>query len=159
MKEMKINMRIILITLIVILFETNIYPQDKPSLCFTFDDGNPKSILDYEYQEWNQMILDTLKNNNLQAILYVCGKKLDNLEGNEIIKLWDDAEHLIANHTYNHLNYNNVNVSFKDYKEDILKCDSLINGYKHYSKLFRAPYLKNGDTKGKRDSLIAYQNK
>ena len=69
------------ILLLFLILTIQIFPQEKSSVCFTFDDGNPKDILDYNYLKWNQMILDTLKANNLQAVLYVCGKRLDNLKG------------------------------------------------------------------------------
>ena len=141
--------------LLLVVALTNIFPQDKSSLCFTFDDGNPNDILGYHYFEWNKMILDHLEENNLQAILYVCGKQLDNPKGKEILESWDKSNHLIANHTYNHWNYNSENISCKNYTTDILKCDSLINGYNNYTKLFRTPFLKNGNTIVKRDSLIS----
>ena len=153
---MKISKYFILKALIVLLWQVNIYSQEKSSLCFTFDDGTAKNILDYDYLAWNQMILDNLKNNNLQAILFLCGSRLNNSEGKQIIDSWDKSGHLIANHTYNHLNYNNPEVSYEIYRTDIIKCDSLINGYENYTKLFRAPFLKNGKTVEKRDSLISF---
>ncbi|MFH0735637.1 MAG: polysaccharide deacetylase family protein [bacterium] len=145
-----------LLAVILIILNSNLYSQQKSSLCFTFDDGSSKDVAGYDYLEWNKMILDNLSNNNLQAILYVCGNGLDNIKGKKILNNWDNAGHLIANHTYSHLNYNNHAVNYKLYKADILKCDSLIKNYKNYSKLFRAPFLKNGNTIEKRDSLISY---
>ena len=127
--------------------------QEKSSLCFTFDDGNPNDILDYKAEQWNQMILDQLKEHNLQAVLYVKGGNLDSPEGKKVLESWNNAGHIIANHTYSHLNYNNPKNSFEKYKNDFLHCDSLINGYTNFRKYFRAPYLKYGDTKAKRDSL------
>lgn len=127
--------------------------QEKSSLCFTFDDGNPNDILDYKAEQWNQMILDQLKEHNLQAVIYANGGSLDNPGGKKVLESWNNAGHIIANHTYSHLNYNNPENSFEKYKQDIIRCDSLINGYTGFRKYFRAPYLKYGDTKAKRDSL------
>ena len=149
-------LKLLLFAAILLIFITPSFPQVKSSVCFTFDDGNPNDILDYNYLQWNQMILDTLKANNLQAVFYVCGKNLDNREGKNILKSWDNAGHIIANHTYTHLNYNNTKNSFEKYKFDILRCDSIICGYKNYQKYFRAPFLKYGDTKEKRDSLNVF---
>lgn len=149
------NKFLINIFFLLIISQLNIFPQDKSSLCFTFDDGNPNDILDYNYLEWNQMILDQLEVLDLQAILYVCGKKLNNPKGKEVLESWDKSNHLIANHTYNHRNFNNVNISAKNYGIDLLKCDSLISVYKNYTKYFRTAYLKNGNTIEKRDSLIS----
>ncbi len=64
------------------------------------------------------MILNTLKTNNLQAVLYVCGERLDNPEGKKILESWDKAGHIIANHTYPHLNYNNKKIYFKYIKQN-----------------------------------------
>lgn len=151
------NLKTFLILPLLLFSISNIvFSQEKSSICFTFDDGNSKDILDYNYKQWNQMILDHLKENKLQAILYVCGKNLNNPEGKNIIESWDKAGHLIANHTYNHLNYNSEKNNYDKYKNDILRCDSLINGYRNYKKYFRAPFLKYGETKAKRDSLIAF---
>ncbi len=146
----------LVLLILYFIITVQIIPQGKSSVCFTFDDGNPKDILNYNYLQWNQMILDTLKANNLQAVLYVCGERLDNPQGKKILESWDKAGHIIANHTFTHLNYNSKKNTFEIYKADFLKCDSLINGYKNFRKYFRAPYLKYGDTKEKRDTLNAF---
>ena len=148
-----------IISLLITVLALNnyiLFAQEKPSVCFTFDDGNPKDILDYKYFEWNGLILNQLEDFNLQTILYVCGRNLDNEEGKKVIESWDNAGHIIANHTYSHLNYNNPKNGFDTYKDDILRCDSLISNYKNYQKYFRAQYLKSGDTREKRDSLNVF---
>lgn len=144
------------IYLLLFLFCGVLLSQEKSSLCFTFDDGNSKSILEYNNQKWNQMILDHLSEKHLQAVLYVCGKNLDNPEGKKVLESWNNAGHIIANHTFNHLNYNDTSISFNKYRNDILICDLLINKYKNFRKYFRAPFLKYGQTAGKRDSLNAF---
>ena len=133
-----------------------LYAQEKSSVCFTFDDGSPKNILDYSYIKWNQMILDHLKDSDLKAIFFVGGKNMDNPKGKIILNSWDSLGHIIANHTYNHLNYNSEEVSFGKYKDDILLCDSFISSYKNYQRYFRAPFLKYGESKEERDSLNAF---
>jgi peptidoglycan/xylan/chitin deacetylase (PgdA/CDA1 family) len=143
-------------SLLLLSINCLLFPQEKPSVCFTFDDGNPNNILNYNYNQWNQMILKHLEKHNLQAILYVCGKNLNTAEGKKVIESWDKSGHLITNHTYNHLNYNSEENTFDKLKDDILRCDSLISGYKNYLKYFRAPFLKYGDTIAKRDSLITF---
>jgi len=149
-KTIRILFALLLISNIALL------SQDKSSVCFTFDDGNPKNILDYKYEQWNQMILNCLKEYKLQAIFYVCGKNVNNAEGRNILESWDKAGHIIANHTYSHLNYNNEENTYDKYINDILLCDSLISYYKNYHRYFRAPFLKYGETKEKRDSLNEY---
>ena len=144
------------IILLSFLFAFNLFPQDKSSVCFTFDDGNLKDILQYDNEVWNKMILDQLTERELQAVLFVCGRNLDNEQGEKIMQSWSNAGHIIANHTYSHLNYNNPNNGFEKYRDDILRCDSLISGYKNFQKYFRFPMLKAGETREKRDSINAF---
>jgi len=147
-------LRILLIHFL--FFILHIFAQQKPSVCFTFDDGNPKDILNYDNEVWNKMILDQLTERELQAVLFVCGRNLDNEQGEKIMQSWSNAGHIIANHTYSHLNYNNPNNGFEKYRDDILRCDSLISGYKNFQKYFRFPMLKAGETREKRDSINAF---
>ena len=144
------------IILLSCLFAINLFPQEKSSVCFTFDDGNPKDILQYDNEVWNKMILDQLTERDLQAVLFVCGRNLDNEDGKKILERWDKAGHIIANHTYSHFNYNNPKNDFEKYRDDILRCDSLISGYKNFQKYFRFPMLKAGETREKRDSISAF---
>ena len=47
-------------------------------------------------------------------------------------------------------------VSASWFMNDIMKCDSLINQFKNYTRLLRFPFLKEGNTLGKRDSLRGF---
>jgi peptidoglycan-N-acetylglucosamine deacetylase len=127
-----------------------------PKICFTFDDGNTNDILTYKQENWNALILKQLEAENIQAVLFACGKGLNDTKGRDLLSSWDKAGHLIANHTFSHKNYNSANTSFLFFKTDFLRNDSLINAYKHYSKLFRFPFLKEGNTIEKRDSMRAF---
>jgi peptidoglycan-N-acetylglucosamine deacetylase len=138
---------------IFLVFCCNAFSQEQSSLCFTFDDGNPFGILRYRPEQWNRMILNCLEEHHVHAVLYVCGGKMDSPAGREILETWDRAGNLIANHTYSHPNYNDESLTALSYENDILRCDSLIRNYKNFAKYFRAPYLKYGNTKAKRDSL------
>jgi peptidoglycan/xylan/chitin deacetylase (PgdA/CDA1 family) len=61
--------------------------------------------------------------------------------------------HLICNHSYSHNYFHSQKISLENFEADFLKCDSLINTYQNYSKLFRYPYLKEGNTLEKRDGF------
>ena len=140
----------ILISLCVII------AQEKPQLALTFDDGNSKNRLSYDYNKINNMILDHLGKHKVKALLYVCGRNMDNKNGDEVLTSWNNAEHILANHTYSHWHYHNEKVSVSDFTNDISKCDSLLKKYPNYIKYFRAPYLKRGNTVEKRDGLTEY---
>jgi len=127
--------------------------SDKPKVCFTFDDGNTNDIADYKQKDWNVLILKQLKAENIQAIFFACGQGLNNAKGDSLLTTWNNSGHLIGNHTFWHKNYNNPDITFEYLKKDFLKNDSLINKYNYYTKLFRFPYLKEGNTVEKRDSF------
>lgn len=126
----------------------------QPKICLTFDDGKTTDIGKYKSEVWNKMLLDTLDKYNVQAALFVKAKGLDDDKGRTVLKQWDDAGHIIANHTYSHKNYNST--TFEFYRDDFLRCDSFINGYKNFTKLFRFPYLKEGKTREKIDQFRAF---
>lgn len=125
----------------------------KPKLAITMDDPNTNETPLYNWKDRNHMILDALKKHNLQAALFVCGMRIDSPEGRELLKAWDDAGHLICNHSYSHLYFHSKRISLEQYENDFIRCDSIISGYKNYTKLFRYPFLKEGDTKEKRDGF------
>ena len=156
---MKIHILSLIILLMFISICSESYAQNRPTLCLTFDDGNPNDILNYKAEVWNQMILDQLKYYDLQAAFYVRGSGMDNEKGHEILKLWNNAGHILANHTYNHRNFNDRNISAEEYLLDIQKNDSLLSRYPGYFRIFRAPFLKYGETRDKRDSLNSYLKK
>jgi len=133
--------------------ESDCIDKTRPRVCFTFDDPNSYRTPSLDWRERNRRILEALKKNDLQAALFVCGKRVDNGPGRIILERWDRSGHLICNHTYSHINYNSPKVVFEDFRKDFLRCDALIGEYAHYKRLFRFPYLKEGDTVTKRDAF------
>ncbi len=136
---------------ILLSFKPLVKTKVKPRLCLTYDDGKINDMPGYTGPEWNAKLLANLSKNKVQAILFAKGSGLDNPNGKKVLESWSNAEHYICNHTYSHNSYNKS--TFEDYKADFLKNDSLIRGYKNYVKMFRFPYLKEGDTKEKRDNF------
>ena len=132
---------------------------EQPHISFSFDDGSTNDISTYDNKDWNSMIRKQLRDNQVQAIWFVAGKAVDNDKGKHLLQRWNDDGHLIGNHTFNHLNYNDSLMTCKSYFENIQKCDSLIRGYKNYRKIFRCPYLNAGVNISKRDSLIDFLQK
>jgi hypothetical protein len=92
----------------------------------------------------------------VKAALFVCGKRVDSEPGLALIDTWDTRGHIIANHSYSHLYYHSDSISVHDFSADMMRCDSLLHDYENYTKLFRFPYLKEGDTVEKRDAMRAF---
>jgi peptidoglycan/xylan/chitin deacetylase (PgdA/CDA1 family) len=86
----------------------------------------------------------------------VQGSGLNNDKGKYVLNSWNNANHQIGNHTYSHPYFNAENYSLKQFENELLKNDSLINSYSNYAKLFRFPYLKEGNTVEKRDGFRTF---
>jgi peptidoglycan/xylan/chitin deacetylase (PgdA/CDA1 family) len=121
----------------------------RPKISFTFDDGQVNDMAGYKLEKWNQLLLDNLKKHNLKAILFSAGANKTTNKGQYVLTSWNNAGHLLANHTISHANYNSKNTSLADFKDELDKNDEIIKQYTNYYPYFRFPYLKEGDTKEK----------
>lgn len=153
-------MRRIIISSICILFSIILSAQNPEletnqvrKIAFTFDDGDTSSYKGFPFEEWNNSILSTLDKYQLKAILFAHGKNKLNDKGRFILQSWNDRGHLIGNHSFAHKNYSHSKATFQWFKDDFLKNDSIIRSYSNYVKLYRFPYLKQGETKEKVDSV------
>jgi len=126
-----------------------------PGLAITMDDPKPDDMAGISGSEINRRILDALHGANLKAALFCAGMRIDNAAGPALIAAWDAAGHVICNHTYSHRSYNSEKATYDSFAADFLKNEPLIRGYKHFTKLFRYPFLKEGDTAEKRDLFRA----
>ena len=132
------------------------FPRDStsaPSVSFTFDDPKVSDQPLLSQFEIADRILTALKKAEIRAALFVCGKRVDSETGRALIKKWDEAAHMIGNHTYSHLNYNLDSTPFEVFSSDVVKAEPLINQCRNYARFLRFPYLKEGDTTDKRDRI------
>ncbi len=120
--------------------------NDRPKISFTFDDGNTADMPGYAFRDWNAILLQHLEKEGVNAIFFVTGRNKTDEKGQFLLSSWNDAGHAIANHTFSHPNYNSDKISFEDFREEFLKTDTIIRQYSNYVKLFRFPYLKEGNT-------------
>lgn len=127
----------------------------KPRVCLSFDDGSIDDMPGYPQAEWNQRLLNSLKQAGKQAIFFVAGKRVDNPVGRQTLQAWDQAGHLLANHTYSHSFYHSDAVSYEQFAADFSRNHSMLRGYAHFVPMFRFPYLKEGNTVAKRDRFRA----
>jgi len=127
----------------------------KPTVSFTFDDGVTKNIAGYEFEDWNNMILSSLRKEGLTSVFFVTGSNKSDKKGKYLLESWSKEGHLIANHTFTHPNYNSEKLSVSDFEEQLLKTDEVISDYDSYVRLFRFPYLKEGNTDEK---ILGFRN-
>ena len=126
--------------------------DESTKIAITMDDVNWKAIPDAHRERANDSILSALRDcGDLKAVLFVCGANVDNDAGRRILQSWNEAGHMLANHTYSHRLYSST--SFEDFSADVLRCEQLIGGYSQFHKFLRFPALKEGDTAEKRDRM------
>jgi peptidoglycan-N-acetylglucosamine deacetylase len=98
-----------------------------------------------------------LKDRKVQAILFANGVNGgDTPEGLAILQAWGEAGHLLANHSYSHWDLNKDEVTLEAYEADVLKGETLIRNLPGFTRLYRYPFLRAGNTAAKRDGFYAF---
>ena len=123
----------------------------QKQISITVDDPTTIETPKMSFYERNDAMLKILDKHNIKAALFVCGMRVDDADGKNMISKWDSKNHLICNHSYSHHYYNSKTSAV--FIADFKKGDSTIKNYNNYTKLFRFPYLKEGNTASKRDSM------
>ena len=103
----------------------------------TFDDGPDQYTSD---------ILDILKKNNVKAMFFLIGSKIENQS--PLIKRMVDEGHVIGNHSYHHSNLFPT-LSVKKMTDEVRKTNELIQGIQGNSEYFRPPFGVCNPTVGK----------
>jgi peptidoglycan-N-acetylglucosamine deacetylase len=125
----------------------------QKQIAITIDDPNTNKTPVLNWQERNDAILKTLDKHKIKVALFVCGMRVNDTNGVFLLNTWDAKEHLICNHSYSHLYYNSDLNTSRIFIADFKKGDSVIRNYKNYTRLFRFPFLKEGNTAAKRDLM------
>lgn len=142
--------------MLILLISLSSVSQSKIS--FTFDDGSLSNKANYTFDQWNDMLLNKLKDAHVEAMFFIKGKGKTGDKGKQLLNSWNDNGHKIANHTFTHPNFNRETTTITDFKNELLENDKVINSYSNYSKFFRYPYLKEGNTKEKVNAFREFLN-
>ena len=131
------------------------FPDKSPEMAITIDDFNLFRASQTVAEERNRALLNALRaHSNLKAAAFVAGRNIDSEIGKSIVREWGTAGHLIANHTYSHWEYSSR--EFDEYARDVLRCETLIKDVPGFTKLFRFPLLKEGNTLERRDKMRGF---
>lgn len=126
-----------------------------PKIAVTIDDFNFFGATPAVAEKRNRALLGALsEHSGLKAAAFIAGRNVDNEVGKRLVGDWGRAGHLVANHTYSHQNYNGS--GFEEYAKDILRVETLIKDLPRFTKRFRFPMLKEGDTAARRDNMRAF---
>ena len=123
-------------------------------VAITMDNPNTDTKPLFSAQERDERILATLKKHHIKAALFVQGSQVDSAEGAALLNRWNEAGHLLGNHTYSHQSL--ADVTEADDEQDTLHNEKLLSPYSQFKKIFRFPFLKEGDTAEKRDAFRAF---
>ena len=127
----------------------------QPQVAITIDDFNLYDTSTLSAAARNRSILDALRHHSdLKAALFVTGKYVDGKANAQALRLWNEAGHMIGNHTYSHWYYSDAD--FQKYTHDILRAERLLRGLPRYKFFFRFPFLKEGNTAGQRNRMRTF---
>src|SRR4029453_5485112 len=113
--------------------------KPRPKIALTMDDFNWQNNVRLTGAQRNAAILSTLNNHKIKAALFVMARNIDNEEGKQLLSAWDQAGHLIGNHTYSHRNFASPTMTVAAYEEDIVRADSLLKSFPRFRRYFRFP--------------------
>ena len=105
--------------------------------------------------ERNTAILRQLHKAHIKSILFVTGSEADQRRS-ALIRQWGIEGHKIGNHSTTHPDFNSPEVTLTAFEKELLDGDAAIRLFPGYTRRFRFPYLKEGDTVAKRDGFRAF---
>ena len=120
-------------------------------IAITFDDSPRAANGYFDGATRAHKLINTLKQHNVKQVAFFSVSQNLDKEGTSRIQAYSDAGHIIANHTHSHQDINKT--SLEEYIKDFILADSQLNQFKTFRKLFRFPFLREGDTIKKRDGM------
>jgi len=131
------------------------FSDSAPRIAITIDDFNLFRAAPAIAEKRNRALLAALRaHSNLKAAAFIAARHVDSEVGKSLVREWGAAGHLIGNHTYSHWYYHNR--TFEEFSADVLRCAAVIKDLPGFTRLFRFPLLKEGDTLERRDKMRAF---
>ncbi len=144
---------------LVLLFVGLCNSSNAADVAITIDDPTIAEAPLFSARERDSKIRAALNKAKVKAALFVCGMRVDNPGGAELLKAWDHDGHLLGNHSYSHKSFNSPKIDYDTYAKDFSRGEQIIVKFIHYQKFFRFPYLKEGDSQTKRDQMRSLLSK
>jgi peptidoglycan/xylan/chitin deacetylase (PgdA/CDA1 family) len=123
--------------------------EPSPEVALTFDDATDSEPI-------NSGILTALAEAKIRSVLFVAGGHVNPPQGLAQVRRWGTAGHLVANHSYSHRSLGNTATTLPDFQADVLRNEALLRELPGFTRLFRYPFLREGETAGKRDGFRAF---
>ncbi len=124
-----------------------------PAIAITIDDFNLTDTPLMSGLERDTAIRSALRRHGVKAAGFVAGKFVDAERSPMVLAAWSDEGHILGNHSFSHGYYGGRDPLGE--MSDILRCEPLLTPYAGFRKLFRYPFLAEGNTAEGRDRLRA----
>lgn len=136
--------------------------SDSKEIAITFDDSPRQAEGYFNGPQRAKKLIEELKSHDVAQVVFFSNSQALDVqrlggEGRQRLKTYGEAGHIIANHTDTHPNFNEI--SLEEYVQDFLSAGEKLSQFKNFKKLFRFPYLREGDTREKRDGMRDMLNK
>ena len=120
-------------------------------IAITFDDSPRHAKGYFDGNTRSKKLIDELRSHQVKQVAFFSVSDRLNKEGIERLNRYAKAGHIIANHTHSHPNINQL--TLENFSKDFLMAHNKLKSFDNYFKLFRFPYLREGDTRLKRDGM------
>ncbi len=124
-----------------------------PAIAITIDDFNLADTPLMSGLERDAVIRSALRRHGVKAAGFVAGKYVDAERSPKVLAAWSDESHILGNHSFSHSYYGGRDPLGE--MSDILRCEPLLTPYPGFRKLFRYPFLAEGNAAEGRDRLRA----
>lgn len=141
-----IRLFLILFTVLII----NVHLSTAQEIAITFDDAPMHNSPLFTNRERTEKIIWQLTKHNVQAAFYVITGNITDENKNQLTS-YTQHGHLLANHSHSHHSPGRVSVDV--YIDDIKKADAILKEIPGTVPWYRFPYLNEGATVSKRDSI------
>jgi peptidoglycan/xylan/chitin deacetylase (PgdA/CDA1 family) len=101
-------------------------------------------------------LVEDLKQSGVDRVAFFCNSPTRGQNGAERIRYFAEHGHFIANHSASHPDLYTTPLS--NYEADILQDEQELQGFPHYRKWFRYPYLHEGKNPSEVDTVRAFLN-
>jgi len=126
-------------------------PARARRFAVTLDDPNVTETPRLDAGARDAALLATLAARKCRATLFVCGQRVDSAAGAALLARWSAAGHALGNHSYSHRYFHAKKMTLADFEDELEKGEAVVRPHARFTRRFRFPMLKEGDTAEKRD--------
>jgi len=130
---------------LIILFQAS--SLDAKEIAISFDDTPRRLTGHVTGFERAKNLVKQLKAAQVTDAVFYCNSSDINSETEKVVQFYSDSGYTIANHTHSHADFQKL--SFTDYNKDFFRADKTLSQYSNFSKLFRFPFLREGNEQKK----------